>query len=88
MAGNFEWLLEYISDLEWFVQKMCSCCDTAVISYIPIEILSDFSIRQHEGWRNNCMIVQIIRMFEKNGFTVIDERRCIGNDLIMKFVRT
>lgn len=78
-------ILEYITDLEWFVERMCACTQSVVISYIPIEVLRDFSVRQHEGWRNNCTIVQLINLFYKHNFIPVCESMCAGCDVIIKF---
>lgn len=78
-------ILEYMTDLTWFIKNMCLYSNTIIISYIPIEIMSDFAIRQHEGWKNNFTIIQLIKLFGENNFRVVDERRCIGNDLILIF---
>ena len=80
-------ILEYISDLDWFVEQICNHCEKAVISYISIEMMRDFSIRQHEGWRNNYSLVQLIRLFLKHQFVPASEKMCIGNDLILEFER-
>lgn len=78
-------ILEYISDMEWFIGEICKRCETAVISYIPIEKHQNFAIRQHEGWKNNYSIIELCILFQKNGFIPIQEKICIGNDLIIQF---
>ncbi len=80
-------IIEYMSDVKWFVDSICGACDTAVISYIPIEKMGDYFIRQHEGWKNNLMIMDLCRMFLDNGFEPVEERMCYGNDLIIRFER-
>ena len=81
-------MLEYIANLEWFVEQICNHCNEAVISYISIETMPDFAIRQHEGWKNNLSIVALIRLFGKNKFMPVQEKRCFGNDIIIKFEKT
>lgn len=81
-------ILEYISNLPWFVDQICSHCSVTIISYISIERMNDFLVRHHEGWKNHYSLVQLIRLFHMHNFYPVEERFCDGNDLIIKFIKT
>ena len=78
-------IIEYMTDVKWFVARMCEMCKTVVVSYIPVENMGDYRIRQQEGWKNHMNIVELCTLFFENGFIPIKERQCAGNDLIIRF---
>lgn len=78
-------ILEYISNADLFVEKICNMSNTVIISYNVIEKKGNFHMRQRNGWVNHFKTIDIISLFRHNGFSLTDERLYGGMSVVYKF---
>ena len=67
-VGFCSGILEYIEDMDWFVEQLSRHVDTVVLSYCPHESVPDMEQRISRGWVNDFTTEEIIECFGKFGF--------------------
>lgn len=60
--------LEFIEDVDWFVDNVTDSCHRCVISYCTLDANSDLLQRRRAGWVNDLTFNQLNSLFENNGF--------------------
>lgn len=79
--------LEYIDDVDWFIEKIANATNCAVLSYCSYEASPDILWRRSKGWVNHFTITEIIDKFQKKGFLLKDYTYMQNIRMIIKFER-
>lgn len=80
-------IMEFVKDLDWFVESICNKCNCAIVSYNSINSFSNVALRHKYSWVNNYTTAQIVMKFNKNGFVLEDDRICNSEDVLLKFCK-
>lgn len=64
-------VLEYISDVDWFVQSLAASRKVS-ISYCTLEKFPNLKIRNSYAWKNNLTTHELIKKFMNNGFKLTE----------------
>lgn len=80
-------LLEYIKDMDWFIERVCACSQEVIFSYHPIFFGESMAVRHGYGFVNNFTFVEIIRRFETHHFFPVEERIYQREERLIKVVR-
>lgn len=68
-------ILEHIRNFESLVKWVCNSVDKEIIlSYTPIEYLSDINIRMKHGCKNHMSVDELIQLFETNNMKLEDSK--------------
>lgn len=71
----FSGVLEYVHDLDSFLPGIKKSFKKVITSYADIETSKGKLARTSHGWFNHLSHQQFIDVFEKNGFTLIEQSR-------------
>jgi len=66
-------VLEYIYDLNWFCQQCNHYGKYIILSYCPLEIVSNIKTRRSNAWVNNLSSHELIDLLEQYNFKLLDE---------------
>jgi hypothetical protein len=76
--------LEYVEDVNWFINRVCECCKAVVISYCTTDFHQDIHKRNSMGWANNLSSEELIQLFFKNDY-IVRKKDTILKNQIFKF---
>jgi hypothetical protein len=76
--------LEYIKDYEWFIENICINQKKCILSYCTIEDFPQIPQRTEFTWVNHLSEFQIIKLFEKYSFKLVDKRYGYSTFYIME----
>ena len=71
----FSGVLEYIHDIDTFLPAIEQAFNKVIASYVAIDTSKGKLARTGHGWFNHLSRKQFIDIFEKNGFTLVEETR-------------
>lgn len=77
--------LEYVRDYRWFIGKIASSCNMAVVSYCTRDLLPDIEWRRKQAWRNHLKKRRLIELFEGNGMFLRKEEMTPTRNSIFVF---
>jgi hypothetical protein len=78
--------LEYVENVEWFIEKIQNqCAKEVIISYRSLELTPDIQYRVSIGWVNFYTTTEIIEIFQKYGFLLSRSLIMRGKTVILKF---
>jgi hypothetical protein len=80
--------LEYVINYEWFINQISvSTANRCILSYCAIEYFPDTKKRVERNWVNNLTGIEIIELFQKNNFVLLNQTLTETNNLILIFER-
>ena len=78
--------LEYIEDVEWFVEKISEHTKKElVLSYCPLEYVSDIRERRKIGWKNHMSMTQLNKVMQEVGLEITFGEKSIGSNVIFHY---
>lgn len=78
--------LEYVEDVEWFLENISKYAKKELIlSYCPLEYVSDIRDRRKIGWKNHMSISQLNTVLKKFGLKITFGEKSIGSNVIFHF---
>ena len=80
-------VMEYVNDWQWFIERMCKCSRTVIVSYCSVETYGNPNVRRRVHWVNNLSIQEIIDEFKRNGFSMSLNLTFLEKTAIMKFCK-
>lgn len=86
-VGILSMLLEYVVNAEWFVQQLTNKVKKVIISYSSIGEFSSISYRRSHGWRSDLSSDQLIELFAKNGFVLINQSENKSEQTLLCFIK-
>lgn len=63
--------LEYVNEFDWFINMCCIHSRKVILSYCTTDYYPDLDKRKIANWVNNLSKINIISIFETNGFTLV-----------------
>lgn len=77
--------LEYIHDVNWFIEKISKSNNKCILSYCTTDFFSNTEIRKELAWQNHLSKSDIIILFENNNFFLVEENLTKTNNQIFVF---
>ena len=77
-------ILEFIQDLDLFVEQLSHHVDTVILSYSACEYVPEKEDRVAHGWVNDLTTAQLLDIFAKHGFYVSEWDRSIPTCLLWR----
>lgn len=72
--------LEYIFDVDWFIDNICLFSNQCILSYCTTDQTKDLTIRNKRLWVNHLSSSELISLFIKHNFSgscILQEENCI-----------
>lgn len=79
--------LEYIDDVDWFLEQVSKASNSIIVSYCPTDYFPDISDRKTRAWVNHMNISQLVNKITKLGFYLEVQKNEISNNSIFRFIR-
>jgi len=79
-------VIEYIENVEDFVERLAGFCSKVVMSYCSLEEIGALRARKKLAWKNHYYTGQLIEIFYRFDFVLVDieYRPKIGSILVLK----
>jgi SAM-dependent methyltransferase len=77
--------LEYINDVNWFIEQISLSCKFLIISYCTTDLFPSLKSREKLCWVNHFSYQEIVRIIESKGFILMNSPFVISGNKIMKF---
>lgn len=77
--------MEYVNDVNWFVQSVESHSNYVVLSYCLMEHFPNLEVRKQNAWVNHLTNSDVIELFKKNNFELLEETITKTNNSIFFF---
>lgn len=77
-------VLEYVEDPDWFLDRICACCDALLLSYCTTDYHPDRRSRASLHWVNHLSFTELMDKMEARGF-ILCKRGMAGRNELMKF---
>ena len=65
-------VLEYVVDVDWFIRNIATNTNRCIISYNIDDESQYIVVRKQRGWVNNLTKEELIAIFQKNNFKLIE----------------
>lgn len=76
--------LEYVENVEWFVESISKHCSSLIISYCTVELNPDINARKSLGWKNHLTLQQLLEILLSNGFALFRIISTIDGNIVLK----
>ena len=82
-------VLEYINDLEWFVEKLNQTgCKYILVSYSVRQENQTIEERRSRAWVNDYTLYELVDLFQQRGFILTDWNKHFEYSPLLKFERS
>jgi len=76
--------LEYVENVEWFIESIAKHCSSLIISYCTVELNPDINARKSLGWKNHLTLQQLLEILLLNGFALFRIISAIDGNIVLK----
>lgn len=76
--------LEYVENYEWFINQVSSKCKKCILSYCITDNFPNILERKRRAWVNHFSRDNIITLFKKNNFKMINELKTLNNIFVFE----
>jgi hypothetical protein len=76
--------LEYVKNYEWFVDQIHNKCKRCIVSYCITENFPNIEERKGRSWVNHLSYGDILDVFNRSQFKLIDERSTLNHIFVFE----
>jgi len=80
--------LEYIEDVDWFLNKISQNCNSLILSYCTSNLVPDIASRRSLAWKNHLSHVSLLAKLKSAGFSLYRQGPEIDGNEILKLKKT